>query len=152
MDDKKTWRYYTGHPMYTRSGAAGQDKEYLNSEVNASEDTTCEVSSSSLWSTREGSAPTWTESQFLEALDMCEHTNRYQKRGKPHWMVHVFRTGRRYAVSMHRTEYNRVEMTWKREGNEREHVTVIQTGLVMDSPEARSILRQMYDDISKKWK
>jgi hypothetical protein len=53
---------------------------------------------------------------------------------------------------MHRTEYNIVEMTWKREGNEREHVTVIQTGAVMDSPEATSILRQMYDDISKKWK
>lgn len=143
---------YSKHQSYTGPGAVGQDKEYLYSEADASEDTTCEVSSSSLRSTREGSAPTWTESQFLEALDMCEHTNQYRKRDRPHWMVHVFRTGRRYAVAMHRTEYNIVEMTWKREGNEREHVTVIQTGAVMDSPEATSILRQMYDDISKKWK
>ena len=67
-------------------------------------------------------------------------------------MVHVFRTGRRYAVSMHRTEYNRVEMTWKRDGDDKEHVTVIQTNALMQSPEAISILRQMYDDISKKWK
>jgi len=128
------------------------NEKNLNSEVNASEDTTCEVSSSSLRSTREGSAPRWTEAQFLEALDMCEHTNQYRKRGKPHWMVHVFRTGRRYAVSLNRTEYNRVEMTWKRDGDDKEHVTVIQTNALMQSPEATSILRQMYDDISKKWK
>lgn len=142
--------------MYTGPGAVGQDKEYLYSEADASEDTTCEVSSSSTAlrpsRTREGSAPRWTEAQFLEALDMCEHTHQYRKRGKPHWMVHVFRTGRRYAVSMHRTEYNRVEMTWKRDGDDKEHVTVIQTNTLMQSPEAVSILRQMYDDINKKWK
>lgn len=132
------------------------NEKNLNSEVNASEDTTCEVSSSSTAirpsRTRKGSAPRWTEAQFLEVLDMCDHTNQYRKRRQPCWMVHVFRTGKRYAVALHRTEFNRVEMTWKRDGNDREHVTVIQPHCIIDSPEALSILRQMYDDISKKWK
>lgn len=145
MDNKKKQKYYTGpwqvHPS----------KVYMYSEVSASEDKTCEESSSSLGSTREASGPVWTEGQFMEVLNMCEHTDRYRKHDN--WMVHVFRTGRRYAVALNRVEYNRVEMLWKRQGDDREHVTCIQPNCAIDSPEARSILRQMYDDIKKKqWK